>query len=463
MNSSIFRLHKSKASDFPIKDSNTAPAPPAPAPPAPAPPAPAPPAPAPPAPAPPAPSQPAPAPVDYLSSVPQDKLYQTFQYTLKSDPSKDCSDETNCRSLFVIYPDESKYKMPDDGWPYFMYFSFLNRDGSAPDDENVPGNLAQYSTLDAGIMDLDIINEYYLQNKSNKDVMHSLSNIWIQLLFQLLLNSGIAIVFLTNIEYDYWYARDCTEEQITSKEFLCWNGSGGDYNNLFNDKEYLMKTFDFISDLGQKDYNFVKDYYQEKYIDFTELEKGNYVDSVSTCLNIDFNKQTINKSRKINYNKLGLIGYSAGAQLVSRCINEFPFMKTYTNTPFPAINVAVMIGGASYHCYEYCDGSKLTKDKCKTQPEDIYGDCSNKDMGCCPITLTESNYDNNILQWKTHPPVILAQTKCDEYADSNGSLYYYKNLESHGVPTQLVRSLGNIHNLCPRAIIPILNFVLKYL
>lgn len=448
MSSSIFRLHKLQTIAIPIKD--TAPTP----------------APATPAPATPAPYTQAPTPIDYSSQIPQDKLYQSFQYTLKSDPSKDCSDESNCRSLFVIYPDESKYKMPDDGWPYFMYFSFLNRDGTAPDTKGVEGNTPQYSTLEDGIMDLDIINEYYLQNKSNKDIYQSLSNIWLQILFQLLLNSGIAIVFLTNIEYDYWYARDCSKDQKSSKAFLCWDGSGGDYNNLFTDKEYLMKTFDFINDLGQKDYNFVKDYYQEKYIDFTELEKGNYMDSVSTCLNIDFNKQTINKSRKINYNKVGLMGYSAGAQIVSRCINEFPFMKTYTNTPFPAINVAVMIGGSSYYCYQYCDGTSTTKDTCKNQPEDIYGDCNNstnKWTGCCPMTLTEYNYDNNILPWKNHPPVILAQTKCDQFADPNGSVYYYKNLESHGVPSQLVTSLGNIHNLSPRAIIPILNFVLKYL
>ena len=161
-----------------------------------------------------------------------------------------------------------------------------------------------------------------------------------------------------------------------------------------------------------------------------------------------------------------MIGYSVGANFVSRCINEFPFMKTYTNTPFPAINVGVMIGGGSYHCYQYCDGTEITKDTCKNQPKDIYGDCNNsknKWTGCCPMTLTEYNYDNNILPWKNHPPVILAQTKCDQLADPNGSVYYYKNLQLHGVPSQLVTSLGNIHNLCPRAIIPILNFVLKYL
>ena len=63
----------------------------------------------------------------------------------------------------------------------------MHADGSTPTNENNLGEMNQYITLDSGIVDLDLINLYYLMNKNDNKVIQSLSNIWIQILFQLLL------------------------------------------------------------------------------------------------------------------------------------------------------------------------------------------------------------------------------------------------------------------------------------
>ena len=58
---------------------------------------------------------------------------------------------------------------------------------------------------------------------------------------------------------------------------------------------------------------------------------------------------------KFDLHNIHMFGYSAGANMVSRMINEFPSLKytldNKTYTSFPPIKAAELLAGGSYHCY----------------------------------------------------------------------------------------------------------------
>ena len=255
-----------------------------------------------------------------------------------------------------------------------------------------------------GVYDLNLSNECKTNNKCNPT-----SEIWIQQLFHHILYEGYALVFTSIAQEDSYYYLECEskyKKDMNNIYSLCWNGNNPD--NLPN--------------------------------------------------NI-----------KLNYNQMGLIGLSVGAQMVSRCYNDFPFLTLTNNIPFPDIKVGVMISGGSMHCYQYCNAdpkSDLRKPNgvlCKNQPKE-YENCFDKiTRGCCPKDKTEINYDNGILEWKNHPATILAQTKLDNFADPNASIYYYNKLKKMGVSSQIISGEGDNHNLFPSAIIPIIHFIKTFL
>tara|TARA_B100000035_G_scaffold147782_1_gene125999 strand:+ start:95 stop:940 length:846 start_codon:yes stop_codon:yes gene_type:complete len=138
---------------------------------------------------------------------------------------------------------------------------------------------------------------------------------------------------------------------------------------------------------------------------------------------IDENQNTI----QFDYNKCGLLGYSVGAQMVSRCFNEFPIMITEQNNTgqsfkFPNIMCGILIGGGSYYCYD----DSVYKDP------NIKQNCIDpNNRGCCPVNLTELNYDEEKMindhkfLWKNHPKTLLLQSDNDINADPEAAKKYY--------------------------------------
>lgn len=123
---------------------------------------------------------------------------------------------------------------------------------------------------------------------------------------------------------------------------------------------------------------------------------------------------------KFDTNNLFLMGYSAGANMVSRLINEFPSM-TYTDKnnashAFPKIKGAIILSGGSYACY-------LSDNK------------------TCPADALEENYQtvDNIAgngSVPKHPPTLIAQSLYDDNAGPvgpstglAGSVYYQSYLD----------------------------------
>merc|ERR1711982_101962 len=107
--------------------------------------------------------------------------------------------------------------------------------------------------------------------------------------------------------------------------------------------------------------------------------------------------------------------------MVSRSINNFPTMRTtVSKQPFPKIKAAIMIAGGSYFCYSYWD----------TPPANFLP-CTDPDKaGCCPHNQTEASFDNGLISWEEHPPVLLLQTEHDDFADPQASKFYYDTMSS---------------------------------
>ena len=336
------------------------------------------------------------------------KSARTFAKHTVTVKDTDHSKPWNDREAMVFLPTTPK---PANGYPYVMYFSFMNYDGTSPQTTpNVPG-----------LYDLDLSAPCTTAGKCD-----GTRAIWIQMLLQLLLNQGIAVIMTTMVADDSYFYVTCDDkdkDDLSDIYNICWNG----YNP---DKLYLQKLFGLIAE-------------------------GEAVPSVPSAL---------------DYHKCGLLGYSVGAQMVSRCYNEFPFLQTVPQRkPFPRIAAGMMVSGGSMHCYEYCNADPKSRLRgpsgalCKRQPVNYEPCYDSEGLGCCPKDLTEPNYDKGVLPWSIHPPTLLAQTENDSFADPNASAYYYDTLQKHDVPSQLITGLGSNHNMFPAAIIPALDFFKKYL
>lgn len=130
---------------------------------------------------------------------------------------------------------------------------------------------------------------------------------------------------------------------------------------------------------------------------------------------------------QFEYEQCGLLGYSVGAQMVSRCFNDFPILMTEQNSTgqqfkFPNILCGILIGGGSYYCYD----DSVYKDT------NIKQNCVDPDnRGCCPVNRTELNYDDektineHKFLWKNHPRTLLLQSDDDINADPEAAKKYY--------------------------------------
>ena len=263
-----------------------------------------------------------------------------------------------------------KIDMPKDGWSYIIHFDFMNSDGFSywP-----PGLEASNDFLTIALQRIGgLINDVKIPGASNR--------IQFQNLFKVLLFNKIAIINLSELSYDLYPVYDCSQindlSPWSSSDWggTCWN----DGNNLI--RPYLDIVFNKIKNDG-----------------FNNIIPNN----------------------KFNYDNMGLIGYSGPAQMVSRCINNFPLLQTNLNICYPKIKASILIGGGSLHCYEENDE--------------------------CPNGKIEPNYDNGIICWDNHPPVLLCQYTNDYDADPNASTYYFNKLNEKGVPVYAMKQTGNKH------------------
>jgi len=160
---------------------------------------------------------------------------------------------------------------------------------------------------------------------------------------------------------------------------------------------------------------------------------------------------------KFNYENVAIIGFSVGAQMTSRVMNDFPTLLTSSGSPFPGVDAAAMIAGGSLWCYLYYGEPK------DQFFFDNYEPCVDQSIGCCPLALTEPRFDYGVEDWSGHPPTILFQHTDDSYADPKASLYYYDVISREGVPSESFRPVGTFHGLSLDNAPALVDFISEYL
>ena len=343
------------------------------------------------------------------------------EWGIVHDGSTKCkpNQEITCgeRRVAVAYPDREP---PKDGWPIIFMFDFMTPDGYTT------GWVGR-----GGIQMVGGINEHLMGGKNIPGERVTpgdyLTGLRTYCYFKrYLIAAGFAVIMLGEQNYDSEYYYPCRDKDPDSQ---CWNrGDNPDAAAL--------------RDL------------------FSQLYARNLI--------------TSQKSGKVqlNWNKLGLSGYSVGAQMVSRMINSFPQMMATVNNrqvPFPKILGALMIGGGSYHCYQFQKEGTMEEN-----PQNYRDNCYSGSLGCCPSNLTEGNYDSGELSFADHPPVILAQNEMDAYAAPAASRNYFDVLAGVGGIVYKVAgpkvqpgpglegpSRGR-HGIMACQIAPILAFFLRY-
>ncbi len=269
--------------------------------------------------------------------------------------------ESNKRTVFSLTP---KGNPPDGGWPVVMVTAFLR----PADDVDKFFEIASLADCKAA----------GASNQATSDIGNCSASRYRNILFKQLVDAGFAVIlpgpWLGTINYYSWFhmpdpenlqkGENCeTQTVVAYREQQCrrfWPGP---------DKAFLGPLIDDIAD-------------------------GNY--------------------GPVDMERFSLGGFSAGANFVSRQINNYPSMKTPTGRNFPDIKTAFFLAGGSYMCYV-------------------------TDEATCPEGKTEEIYDSGERPWSKHPPSILFQATNDDVATTTATSYYHAVLKEHGVGTQLVQ------------------------
>ena len=192
------------------------------------------------------------------------------------------------------------------------------------------------------------------------------------LMLKTIVAAGYVLVNISEFVYDTEFMMDCGKTPNYGVDQMCWN----DGKNV--DAAALKVLFDKIKN----------------------------------------NNLFTDKSLKLDYNNMAALGYSVGSHMVSRMINNFPFMTNTSGAKFPTIKLGIMIGGGSYWCYNYDGKGNMTSD---IPPE--FKPCLSQDRGCCPNDKTEDNYGKNgPLKNMPHPAVLLLQGEHPQLSKSRSLL-----------------------------------------
>lgn len=233
---------------------------------------------------------------------------------------------------------------------------------------------------------------------------------------------------------------------------------------------------------SDRERNFLKNF-------FSSLRDGKFKTGPST---------DVTMKNKIDLNNIFIMGYSSGAQMVSRVINEFaepqnsywlPTTDRQSASFADAKNLlkikgAIMLSGGSYYTYSGLSDTTPSTSSNNSCLPCTYGDNLACDPfknylyplgkvfgsgGCSSAKTLEDNYmpgtnnDNPIA--KNHPPVLLAQSNYDNNADRNASIFYYYLLNYY-FPGKGYRISSNNpetgHHYFPEMVIPTVNFMQKY-
>jgi len=245
-----------------------------------------------------------------------------------------------------------------------------------------------------------------------------------------------------------------------SSDWYCgdkqYDGLGGIISDEWctSDKQYRMKTqMNLFKKFIKEDYIIIhlsltsEDVYynQPLYEDSTDVKKPcnkiwypnnpdqQYLERLFNVIYKNTFPSPIN-NLKLSYNDIALFGLSVGTGAVSRYINEFPILQTKPDMyKFPLIKSVVMVAGGSLYCY-----SK------------IFSPCfdtNTTQRGCCPSDKSEPNFDNGVIPWSKHPPVILIQSVDDSYADPMATTYYHNIMIKNNVPSKKVLDDTVIHGI----------------
>eukprot|EP00929_Paragymnodinium_shiwhaense_P035194 TRINITY_DN19034_c0_g1_i1.p1 TRINITY_DN19034_c0_g1~~TRINITY_DN19034_c0_g1_i1.p1 ORF type:complete len:480 (+),score=69.32 TRINITY_DN19034_c0_g1_i1:198-1637(+) len=303
----------------------------------------------------------------------------------------------NLRAVAVAVP--KQHTRPATGWPWVLYYMFMNPDGSV---QGWPGLSTAFGSSPGGLIDPRLSSLLFLDTLFDVN-----GRLQLQQMLRGFVNNGYALVMISIYGDDNMFYNSMPCNHLVP-ESGCWNhGDSPDAN-------FLRVLFDEI--------------YHNTLIPDIELD----------------------------YNRMGLVGYSVGAQMVSRSINNFPTLVTTSGVPFPAIQAAIMIGGASYFCYNYGDFY--------TDYDDIpdnFMPCNNYLAGCCPHNQTEAVFDDGEIPWDDHPPALIMQTENDSDADKYASVYYYNIMSSNTdkVPVCRVIGSGTRHGVTQGQIDPGVKFI----
>lgn len=289
--------------------------------------------------------------------------YKNFDCKYSNSKCKHCSCVLNTLKTTFIIPQHSTLKH-NNKIPYIIIYGFEQNNAynwGWPETEDT-----QYPIFTADLFEngISIYSDYNITN--TKTYFQTIKQI---------VYSGIAVIGLANNFgttndggwtselYDFGPYLPGQPQDLTSTDStLYWNNG----ENFMND--YLKELMEYI-------------YYKENQLDYT---------------------------------RCGLMGYSLGAQMVSRFYNEFPNMTTISNIPFPKISCGIMIAGGTLHCFD------------------------DDNPNSCPVNKTEPIYDDGIKPWKNHPATLLFQNIPDTYSDDNATANYFKTLAKNGVPCYLV-------------------------
>jgi hypothetical protein len=279
-----------------------------------------------------------------------------------------CLPNNNVRAIAVTVP---KTQMPQGGYPYVLSWQFMNRDGYGM-------GWKQY--VIGGIAEMDLDGEAL-----GDDAGSGLASYMLMLKY--IVSAGYVLVNISELVYDTEFWMDCGNSSNNSVDQMCWNNG----HNV--DADAMRVLFD-------------------------KIKNNNLITDINNL--------------KLNYDNMAVLGYSVGAQQVSRMINNFPFMKISSGLNFPTIKLGIMIGGGSYWCYNYDGKGNMTG----PIPDNFKPCNSPPNIGCCPRDISETNYDNGKLQ--NHPPVLLLQGVNDRYAAWEASSNYFNILSSRGDPVYRV-------------------------
>lgn len=159
----------------------------------------------------------------------------------------------------------------------------------------------------------------------------------------------------------------------------------------------------------------------------------------------------------LNPERMGVSGYSVGAQMVSWMIQLHG--SGALKTLGAAVKAGAFFGGGSYACYRYPPSAYEPPDptqppplgqcaNCNASSSCMTAGCSNKIRGitglepccqfCCPANFTEQHYHDHPADYKSHPPTFITQhSTVDENADLCAGLNYHREMLAHGATSEL--------------------------